>query len=740
MTTEQMQTSSQNSQANSDLTSGLSNKDSQKILDFVNKGFTRAKNDRAKYERQWYINLAFYFGRQNIQITDASTNLRNFKLFTPPAPYYRSRPVINRIRPLMRTEMSKLTSNRPTAYVVPSTSDDRDMYAASAAEQIWDSLYNRKKFNRIMKRAVFWTCMTGNGFIKTWWDENEVDGDSDQLGDICFESVTPFNIFIPDLKESEIEDQPWVIHAVTKNTEQLEMMYGTKLQTSSGKSNENLISESFANVMGTNQDNKPDQMVVFEMWIKKGQSKMFPDGAMISATQNQILQMQEGWPYEHNQYPFAHFGHVETGKFYRDSVITDLIPLQREYNRTKGQIIEAKNRMSKPQLLAEEGSLDPGKVTSEPGQIILYRPGFNPPRPLELQEIPSYVLQELDRIQADMNEISGQHEIARGQTPQGISAATAISYLQEQDDTKLSFTYDSIEEGTEKIAYQSLMYVQQFWDTPRQVKTAGQDSSFDVMAFQGSDLRGNTDIRIESGSALPTSRAAKQAFIMDLMKMGFIDPQKGLEVMDIGGIDKIYEQLQTDLRQAMRENLKMAQVTPQIIAQFTEETAQKMAQDPHVAQMIATGQVVVDPQSGTISMDDGTGNPIPFDVPLVVDVNNWDNHQVHIQKHNDYRKSQAYDNLTPEAKQLFDEHVQAHIHAIVVGAQGAMNLPPGAAQAADSPEAYYMSQNGVDSSQSQGTLPDPTAQIQQQMSQGNPDDGTTSSAPTDSSQDSSQQQ
>jgi hypothetical protein len=180
--------------------------------------FKQAKSDRWKAERQWYLNLAFYFGRQNVMVQDAPGAARSFKLFTPPAPYYRSRPVINLIRPLMRTEMSKMTSQKPSAFVVPSSSDERDMYAATAGEQIWDSQYRDKNFARILRRAVFWDSMTGNGFVKSYWDENKVDKVTDLMGDICYENVTPLHMFVPDLKEPEIEDQPYVIHAAMRDT------------------------------------------------------------------------------------------------------------------------------------------------------------------------------------------------------------------------------------------------------------------------------------------------------------------------------------------------------------------------------------------------------------------------------------------------------------------------------------------------------------------------------------------
>lgn len=655
----------------------------KRIVSWVNEQFTKAKEARWKSERQWYLNLAFYFGQQNVQFKGGAGSLdRSMQLVTPPAPYYRARPVINQIRPRIRTEMAKLTAQKPNAFIVPASSDDRDMYAANAGEQIWDSLYRFKKVHAVLRRAVFWATVTGNGFIKSYWNEEEYDAISEMPGDICYTPITPFHLFVPDVKEEEIEDQPWVIHAQLRNADELSKFY--KQPINFERSAGDLLEDSFINVMGIQQWEKNKNVLVLECWVRPGVCPDLPEGGMYVVAGNRVIYGSPSWPYSHGQFPFAHIGHVQSGKFYRDSTITDLIPLQKEYNRTRGQIIEAKNRMAKPQLAAEMGSIDPTKITSEPGQVILYRPGFQAPQPIPLQALPSYVLDEQERIKIDMDEISGQHEVSRGQAPPGVTAATAISYLQEQDESKLSYTYDSIEEAIEKIAFQSLNYVKQFWDAARQVKVTGADGSFDVMAFRGSDLRGNTDIRVEAGSALPTSKAAKQAFIMDLMKMGFIDPQKGLEVMEIGGINKIYEQVQTDVRQAQRENLRMAQATQDLILQDKQNKEQMWLQSPEGQSAVANGALVQDPMSGENLVvsppdpndpeSDGQPSMDPIPVTLIVPVNTWDDHRVHIERHNHYRKGQAFEQLDQAAKDLFEAHVQGHVAAIVQGALGA--LPP----------------------------------------------------------------
>lgn len=630
----------------------------KKFIAWTRNAYFRCRTIRQQIERQWYVNLAFYIGRQNVTAVPMSSGSNvntGMRLWVPPAPYYRSRPVFNRIRPAIRTELSKLTSQRPSATVVPSTSDEKDLIASRAAEQIWDSVYRRKKIKNVHRRAQLWALTCGVGFIKTYWDPNAPDPDNPDIpGDFVFDVITPFHLFVPDLLAEDIEDQPYVMHVTTRTPEWVKLNYPGVNPQPNVMEAADVMSNAFLNLVGAGTYRK-DAVLCYEVWIKPGQLEFMPKGGMFTIIGDQVTQcVEDGNPYIHSQYPFAKFDHIPNGRFYSDSVINDLIPIQREYNRTRGQIIEAKNRMAHPQLLAAEGSIDASKVTTEPGQVILYKLGFPAPQPLPMQNMPAYVMQEVSQLLSDFEDISGQHDVSRGQSPPGVTAATAISFLQEQDETMLAPTFASIEEAFEKIGYQTLCYVKQYWDVDRYVKVVGTDGQFNVMTFQGSDLRSNTDIRIEAGSALPTSKSAKQALLMDLMTQGFIPPEKGLELMDVGGVTELYEQLQVDSAQAMRENMKMAAVTPDIMDEYLS-TFQGV--DP------ATGAAtLIDPNTGQPMVNpDGT----PAQPPLIVPVNmTFDNHMAHIAAHNQYRKSQEYDTLDPNVKKLFEEHVNQHMAAI----------------------------------------------------------------------------
>ncbi len=604
--------------------------------------FNMCQSQRIKQERQWYLNLAFYYGNQHVvfrQIPQSGL----FDLHIPSAPSWSVRLVVNQVRKVVRKEISRLTAQKPNVTVLPASTEDADVFAAQAGEQIWESMWRRLKLNKIIRQSVFWQAVCGTGYIKSYWDATKKDIDSSQkgnevYGDVAIESISPFYVFVPDLLVEDIEDQPYVIHAQVKTQEWVKQTFGVvgddhKLES---------IDETMLTIMGISRaEKKKDQTTILEIWVKPGYLSELPNGGMFTIAGSQVVQGFDYWPYEHGQYPFAKLDGTLMGKYYGASVVEDLIPLQRELNRTRAQIIEAKNRMAKPQLLAEEGSINARAITSEPGLVITYKLGHSPPQPLPLQGLPSYVTEELNRLYDDIADLSGQHEVSNGSTPPGVTAATAISFLQEQDESLIASNYSSIEEAVEKIGSQSLVYVTMFWDEARTVKTVGLDSAFDVQIFKSADLRGNTDIRCEAGSALPTSRAAKQAFIMDLMKMGFIQPEEGLEIMEVGGLNRIYERIQVDKRQATRENLKMRVITEQDIMAQQQMWMQKPEEER------------TDPDSG-----------LALEPPLLIPVNTWDNHQLHIEIHNQYRKSQAFETAPPITRKLFEEHVKQHQEAI----------------------------------------------------------------------------
>ncbi len=573
-----------------------------KLLSYAEGNYNNARMARIPFEQQWYLNLAFYFGKHYADWVGTRSANNFAKLIEPAVPPWRVRLVVNKVRSIVRGELSKVTKERPRGYVIPATSEDDDLAGARAADDLLEFLHRDLKLTKIFRSSEFWNLLIGSAFLKDAYDPESKDNGGIK-GRLTVENVTPFHLFAADLKVEDIELQPWLIHSMVKDPKWVEDAFHVKLPPDT----DNLggtLEYRFLNAMGIQSNPKKTGVNVKEMWIKP--CSRYPEGTMIQWAAGEILNVEKKWPLPYSDYPFTKLDHIPTGRFYGASTIEDLIPLQKEYNRSRSQIIESKNRMSKPQLIAPRGSIDPTKITTEPGLIIFYTPGFTPPAQMDMQNLPSYVMEDLANTQRDIDDVSSQHEITKGGVPPGVTAATAIAFLQEQDDSKLAPTIASLEEGVEKVGQHLLKLVHTYWTEKRQVNVTGENDQFQAYMFNRSNLHGNTDYRVETGSATPRSLAAKQAFIMELVKEGLIPPDKALYYLNMGETARLYRELQVDVRAAQDENLKM----------FLGQTQE---------------------------------------------VHTWDDDLSHIKTHDNFRKTQKFlSGANVKVQQEFETHVQMH--------------------------------------------------------------------------------
>lgn len=635
-------------------------RDADKIVGWVNEQHTRAKQARQSKQLQWYTNLAFFFGKQYVeQVRSTMPDGFRDRLTVPKVPYYKRRKTINRVRAFVRAEHSKFMSSVPNAIVVPSTAEEQDIRAAYAGEQAWRSISEAQKLRQQYSKAAWWTIITGNGFVKTHWDQTCIDHASGERGGIRFENVSPFNLFIPDPREQDIEDQPWVQYATIRSLEWCYTYYAKELQGRTLKpsvsSTNSLVEEGHLNL--STGSTAPDSCVVYETWVKPGADQRWPNGAVIISIENILVQFYEGLPYAHMQTPFTKFEHIQNSTFYADSPLVDLIELQKEYNELRTDISEAGRRMGRPQLLVQRGSLSSQRLTNEAGLIIEYKQGTPAPVPLALPPLPQYLVDQQDRVLTDFEDISGQHEVSKGNAPPGVTAGTAIAYLQEKDDQYLTSQYQGIEDGYGKIASQTLGLFVQYVDLPRKLKIVGADSAFDTLMLQGSDLKNSTDVRIEGGSSIGVSKAANDARVMDMFAMGIIDQPTALRLIEIGGSQKILDIINVAEQKAIRENMRMKMLTPEMIEEhqmtWLEEQSQLMPNglNPELLAMVqGTVPDLLEP-----GMDGGMPPP-----PPMIGVEDFDIHEIHIEVHNKFRMGQEYEILPEEVKREFELHVELH--------------------------------------------------------------------------------
>lgn len=625
-----------------------------KLCSEWDKRFSRCVDARQEFERQWYLNFAFYYGRQWVGWLGTpgigKYTLQDYPVRNP----QEVRVVANKVQPAIRNELTKLTKEEIQYYVVPSTSENEDIAAARAAQAISDQTLEVGGFNKARREATFWTLMCGTGLINTFPTGQISQEMGKSIPDKIITKNTPtFNLYVPNLQLTDIEDQPYLFHSYMADPKALYDTYGVETQPEALPPTVD-FRRRLLQMMGVKNDEGSNGVLVKELYIKSGSE--FPNGAFIVIAGKRLVYISEKldevsvpvpdlmingspveqkqwvrpknlsdeevnfhkkagntlgyktaeYPFKHGQYPFAKIDHIPSGRFYGLSVVEGMIPLQKEYNRARSQIRMGANRTASPQWTYQEGSVpNIKKLSNKPGEVIPYRVGFTPPAPVKNPDMPSYAIQDQDRILKDIDDFTGQYEVSHGRTPPGVEAASAIAYLQEENDTRLYHTSASIEEAAQKVGYQCLSLIQQLWSADKIIKVTSKNNKDDVEAFKVSDMKNNTDIRVEPGSAAPKSRAARQALIMELMKNGWIAPEDGLKYLQMVETNRLWDDMQIDSRQVQRENM-----------------------------MFKKGGDVI--------------------------IHSYDNHQLHVMFHQRWMKTQDFEVLPEEIKQKVEVHVQQH--------------------------------------------------------------------------------
>jgi hypothetical protein len=152
----------------------------------------------------------------------------------------------------------------------------------------------------------------------------------------------------------------------------------------------------------------------------------------------------------------------------------------------------------------------------------------------------------------------------------------------------------------------------------RLLRIAGEDENWDIFAFRGTMMGEEPTVNCQAGSAMPQSKAAKQAAMMEMLQTMFQyglvpdqrDLRKTFKDYQVGALDQLFNGLNVTEQQVQRENRNMAQ-----------------------------GEAV--------------------------QINVFDEDQDHIEGHEEFQRTAMYMQMPPEIKQLVEMHVAAHRERIV---------------------------------------------------------------------------
>lgn len=158
----------------------------------------------------------------------------------------------------------------------------------------------------------------------------------------------------------------------------------------------------------------------------------------------------------------------------------------------------------------------------------------------------------------DMQQIMGVYAISRGETPVGVTAASALIFMDEQETDRAAPGIAGVTRTQLNIAKHTLWLMADHYDDEdgRLEKILGRNRAAQAESFKMADLRGIGDVRIKNGSALPQQKAARLQYILDIKKEfpGIVPQDQAVELLGLGEVDRLRSIVTVAIRAAEGEN------------------------------------------------------------------------------------------------------------------------------------------------------------------------------------------
>lgn len=603
------------------------------ILDETLKDFEQRRKDRQFIELQWRLNIDFYDGNQFVYVNKHTKNIEESdKMY-----WWSEMEVFNQIAPIIETRLAKLGRLRPIPKTRPATNTDEDINNSKVSNKLLETTYYDQRIKDKQAVANMWSELTGNVIWKPLWNTALGDKITDDLriGDVEVLAINPFEIYPDSIWHDSVKDCKSIIHAKAYTVEEIKDIWDIDVEGT----DVNVLTVNSTSSMGSfinptsgykisNRIQRNSQLVI-EKWEMP--SKKYNNGRLVICTEKELLYVGD-LPYkigDNNDLglPFEVQKCIKVpGRFFGKSIIERLIPIQRRYNAIKNRKAEYINRVTIGQIVYEEGSIDPAFLEEEgnsPGLMIPFKQGWNPPKYMEFHNLPSEIQIEENNLINDFIRISGVSELSKdSNAPVGVKSGIALGILQEQDDTRISLSASYIVESNIEVGKQILRLYKQFADTDRVLRTVGENMTIETLTWNNSMITSD-DVYVDSQSQSLESLAQRRNMVFDLLGTGlFNDPETGgltkeaiakiFDIIDLGNWEVGNDTDKLHMSKADREN-KM----------FIE------------------------------------GN--------WKDIDTYDDHIVHIERHNRFRLTNEYEKMlleNPQINYIFEYHVTQHIDFI----------------------------------------------------------------------------
>lgn len=612
-----------------------------------------SKRVRQLKERDWYVSRCFYSGNQYATYLEGQGIVEQL-----PNPRKRPRLINNLCRVSVDTILSYLLRQDPVFSVLAKTGEPEDQNAAMMGRVVLYHYWSLLNCAEKLAAAGRWALITGAGIWKVGWDSkigpqvpqmSRVPVMPDMMnpevqaqmamgmmpepemtwqqtgavpgGEVRIDVVSPFE-FLQDPGAQTLEDSLWGIHHTMRPVGELRAEYPQHADKIVPMDPREAAYEkaTLASFGGKSSGNKQynNRAEVYEYWHRR--CAEYPEGQRVVFTNDTVLDSGPT-PSGYEDMPFAMWsGREVPGEFWPDGILKDAIPMQKEHNKRFSQLADVANKF-KTYWVAVRGTIDEEQINNEDGQII---EGDNPamlPTPHAPPPLPESYLELMKLSREAIENVTGATAVLQGVVKGEVRSGRQVAYQGQYAEGRINLDAKNLARFLERTGRLILQQVSENVTEQRIARMSGKNRDMEVRSFKGADIRGQTDVLVSPDTLLSFSKSERFNMLNTMLTSQVITPQKFLELMDMADFSPALEDIAQDRNNAQRENEFWRNMQP--------------TQPPRA----------------------------------------FENHQIHLNEHNKFRKSDSYRMLDPMFQQSeIDQHCAVH-EQFVVGTMGGM--PPG---------------------------------------------------------------
>ena len=362
--------------------------------------------------------------------------------------------------------------NMPEALMLPETKELE--HVAEDLTDIVRFVMAQNNYESLHRRRVEDCFCTGTAITQVAWDPEMSGG----RGDVCV-IRWPVENFLWDPIADTIQDARALFKVSWHPLSWYEQHYPEKAKdigSDSGEYSGLGVPEAQEENLGGDED----RAMMLEYWYRLYDAKQKRYTINVAYLAGGVLLANEKDVYAHGLYPFVAdvFTPIE-GLPVGDGLVQELAPMMRYVNRYANYIDMNLRMSSKGRLLVDraagidkEALLDWETDVVEGDRIDASALTW-----MQNQPFTGAVTQQMLQLQMDIKQDSGQNQFSRGETAGGVTAASAISALQEAGGKITRLRTNVLNQGYKAIVEQVMWLISQFYDKKRVMFITGEDNS-----------------------------------------------------------------------------------------------------------------------------------------------------------------------------------------------------------------------------------------------------------------------